>query len=157
MATQPDHCRTWTASLVGVLLAIVASLAGASRPARAEFTSELVKAFEAPGKNPDVQVVGSDGAVYGTTSGGGPADRGTIFRIDSAGNFTTLVSLPGTPNYIPSGGLVVGNDGSIYGNHWTGGSGSHDTVFKIGIALEIVTRVASRCCTRRAFWTCWTC
>ena len=39
-------------------------------------------------------VVGADGQLYGTTMLGGPADRGTIYRISLTGDFQQLYAFP---------------------------------------------------------------
>lgn len=40
-------------------------------------------------------VRGADGNLYGTTSGGGSANLGTVFKLDSQSNFTVLHSFTG--------------------------------------------------------------
>ena len=56
--------------LSAVALSILVSLAGSSRPARADLTFELVNAFGVPDGGRSALVVGSDGAFYGTTQSG---------------------------------------------------------------------------------------
>jgi uncharacterized repeat protein (TIGR03803 family) len=75
----------------------------------------------------------SDGNFYGTTFAGGlNADNVTVFRITSAGTFTSLFSFSGANGSGPTGGLVRGNDGSFYGTTQFGGTnGDNGTVFKI--------------------------
>ena len=82
-------------------------------------------------------IVGDDGALYGTTVGGGdqscsdPAlvprvpGCGTIFRITTSGEMTTLRAFgPTSANGIsPTGGLVRGPDDAFYGTTRGGGSG----------------------------------
>jgi len=43
-------------------------------------------------------VQGSDGNFYGTTALGGDNHKGTVFKIDSTGNLTTLHSFSGFPS-----------------------------------------------------------
>jgi uncharacterized repeat protein (TIGR03803 family) len=84
---------------------------------------------------------GADGALYGTTSGGGAvADggSGTFYKITKAGVLTTLHSFDYTTkgNYgaLPLAGLVLGTDGNFYGTTYQGGMGcvfGCGTVFKI--------------------------
>jgi uncharacterized repeat protein (TIGR03803 family) len=76
-------------------------------------------------------VFGKDGAIYGTTFGGGRFNQGTIFRITKAGAFSVLyhfkgVNQPGgsTDGAQPEGRLAVGPDGTIYGTTAFGGSPS---------------------------------
>jgi uncharacterized repeat protein (TIGR03803 family) len=77
-------------------------------------------------------VQGSDGYFYGTTSGGGASGNGTVFRISSGGNLTTLWSftngLDGAGSYAP---LVQGSDGYFYGTTSGGGANGNGTVFRL--------------------------
>jgi uncharacterized repeat protein (TIGR03803 family) len=80
------------------------------------------------GQDPAYALVqGSDGNLYGTTSGGGTDGvndgYGTIFKITPTGTFTTLYSFPGyTP---PSSALIQGADGNFYGTTSAGGTGTY--------------------------------
>ncbi len=77
---------------------------------------------------------GSDGDFYGTTHSGGANNHGTIFKITSAGVFTTLAELTGTGGALPGSypnELSVGNDGAFYGTAAGGGTGTHGVVFRI--------------------------
>jgi uncharacterized repeat protein (TIGR01451 family) len=79
-------------------------------------------------------VQGSDGYFYGTTSAysGGPSSyNGTVFKIDSAGTFTTLHRFTYTDGGFPYlGSLIQASDGYFYGTTTFGGNGA-GTVFKI--------------------------
>jgi len=85
-------------------------------------------------------IQGSDGNLYGTTSGGGANGYGTVFRISLAGSLTTLYSFCAQANCtdgaIPVAGLVQGTDGNLYGSTQMGGSstncnGGCGTIFEI--------------------------
>ena len=78
-------------------------------------------------------VQGSDGNFYGTTALGGDNDKGTVFKIDSTGNLTTLHSFSGFPSdgAIPIAGLVQGSDGNFYGTTALGGMFYQGTLFRI--------------------------
>jgi uncharacterized repeat protein (TIGR03803 family) len=91
-------------------------------------------------------VQGSDGAVYGTTLGGGGALYcGTVFKIDlHVGVLTTLYSFTGGVDGAgPSAALVKGTDGYFYGT--TSGESndsalnSYGTVFRIGTNGALTT------------------
>ncbi len=75
-------------------------------------------------------VLARDGTFYGTTTRGGAAQQGTIFRIGPTGNFTTLHSFCAETNctdgQFPNGPLVVTFDGNIFGAAGGGGTGSLD-------------------------------
>lgn len=84
-------------------------------------------------------VWGPDGDLYGVTQGGGANGVGTVFKVDTSGNLTTLYSFVygTTTGYFPNpGALAFDAQGNIYGTTIYGGSGtacSHDcgTVFKL--------------------------
>ena len=70
-------------------------------------------------------ILGTDGALYGTTEWGGSACQndscGIIFKITPSGSLTTLHIFHGTDGWIPVGSLVQGPDGSFYGTTADGG------------------------------------
>jgi uncharacterized repeat protein (TIGR03803 family) len=82
-------------------------------------------------------VQGADGSFYGTTFGGGANLYGTVFKITTSGNVTTLYnfcSRSGCADGIsPRGRLVQDTDGNFYGT--TAGGGANldccGTVFSI--------------------------
>ena len=77
-------------------------------------------------------IQGSDGNFYGTTDSGGTSNKGTVFRMDSLGNLTTLHSFAGTNGASPfAGGLIEATDGSFYGTTRYGGTADKGTVFKL--------------------------
>jgi len=74
---------------------------------------------------------GSDGALYGTASGGGSGGSGTLYKLNPDGaGFTVLRHLDGsTDGGSPIGGLMRGSDGALYGTASGGGSSGHGTVY----------------------------
>ena len=92
--------------------------------------------------------VGSDGALYGTTSSDWRITRGRVFRLHLDGsNYKILYDFGPTTNLNGSGlgPLIEGSDGALYGT--TGGSGFNDnsgaTVFKLnkdGSGFETLLR-----------------
>ncbi|MFY9552606.1 MAG: choice-of-anchor tandem repeat GloVer-containing protein, partial [Thermoanaerobaculia bacterium] len=83
----------------------------------------------------------SDGYFYGTTSGGGDSGvYGTVFRMDAAGNPTTLYSFQyGADGGFPRSGLVEASDGNFYGTTIQGGTGAYGTVFRMTPAGGLLT------------------
>lgn len=75
------------------------------------------------GANPIGGVVfGPDGLLYGTTGFGGTNfGFGTIFKITTNGNLTTLYTFQGTNGEEPSFRMIFGNDGKLYGTTSFGG------------------------------------
>ena len=70
--------------------------------------------------------------LYGTTAYGGTGDNGTIFRLDTKGNFTLLHDFAGAPRdgTSPNGGLVRLN-GKLYGTSYKGGADDKGIVFAV--------------------------
>jgi len=69
---------------------------------------------------------GADGNFYGTTTRGGTAGLGTIFKITPSGAFTLLSSFVCTETScpggsVPNGGLLQAIDGNLYGTSYYGG------------------------------------
>jgi uncharacterized repeat protein (TIGR03803 family) len=59
---------------------------------------------------------GSDGKLYGTTSGATQlGNYGTIFSLTTNGTLTTLFTFGGANGYFPYAGLVQGTNGCFYG------------------------------------------
>src|SRR5207302_7166383 len=84
------------------------------------------------GQSPDAALVqGSDGNFYGTTALGGSHSKGTAFKIDAAGNLTTLHSFSGFPTdgALPVAGLLRTNLGIFFGTTASGGLFFQGTVF----------------------------
>ena len=97
------------------------------------------------GSYPDTQlVVGSDGAILGTTTAGGAFDFGTIFRLSAGNVLTTIVDFTGGTG-IGKGtnpiGLLRARDGSLCGTTYGGGSFGYGTAFKITPAGDFLTLV----------------
>jgi uncharacterized repeat protein (TIGR03803 family) len=89
-----------------------------------------------------VLVRDSAGNLYGTTSLGGDAGYGTVFKLDPSGNETILHSFLGTggDGAQPTAGLVLDGGGNLYGTTTVGGNqecggnpppGGCGTVFKL--------------------------
>ena len=77
-------------------------------------------------------VQGADGALYGTTSQGGSASLGTVFRLDRATlELTTLHDFAGTDGSVLYSGLALGKDGSLYGSTYSGGVADLGTLFRV--------------------------
>jgi uncharacterized repeat protein (TIGR03803 family) len=83
--------------------------------------------------------LGMDGAFYGTTSGGGIYDTGTVFRVNTNGNITTLVSFDGTNGAAPWTALTLGDDGAFYGTTSRGGSDNLGTIFRMTTNGDLTT------------------
>ena len=121
------------------LLAGVLVLGVYSAPALSQ-TYTVVHAFTIPAAEPVAGLVrGTDGLFYGTTRGGGANGGGTVFKIDSAGNLTTLHTFSYEDGNDPEAGLVQAGDGLFYGTTYGGGAHGFGTVFKIDGAGNLTT------------------
>lgn len=61
-------------------------------------------------------IQGADGALYGTTAGGGSTAGGTVYRVTLDGAYSTLYTFrSGTPGENPRSPLLLGRDGNFYG------------------------------------------
>jgi len=81
-------------------------------------------------------VQGTDGNLYGTTSGGGNTNGcyngcGTVFKITPQGAFTLLHSFDSTDGAFPADSLVQATNGNFYGTAEGGGTRGGGTVFEI--------------------------
>jgi uncharacterized repeat protein (TIGR03803 family) len=102
----------------------------------AQTFTTLVNFDGTDGSEPFVCLVqGTDGNLYGTTSGGGANGSGTVFKMTPSGTLTTLYSFCSQTNCTdggePAAGLVLATDGNFYGTTFYGGANSAGTVFKI--------------------------
>lgn len=98
---------------------------------------------------------GTDGNLYGTTSGDAPDNGlGTIFRIAPSGALTTIYSFCAQPDCtdgeIPLAGLTLATDGNFYGTTQTGGTYGHGTAFSFTPAGALTT-LYSFCSQKKCF------
>jgi uncharacterized repeat protein (TIGR03803 family) len=121
-----------------VALAVLAGIAGFASDTHGQTSYQVLAAFDRPyshGTYPYGGLIqGTDGSFYGTTSSGGTASAGTIFKIDAAGALTSLHSFNGGDGRSPQAALIQGSDGSFYGTTTDGGAAGYGTVFKLDAA-----------------------
>jgi uncharacterized repeat protein (TIGR03803 family) len=88
------------------------------------------------GANPIAPVIrDKSGNLYGTSSYGASGGYGTVFKIDTAGNFTVLYSFTGdSDGCYPWQGLVRDEAGDLYGTTSSCGSSGYGTIFKVDSA-----------------------
>jgi uncharacterized repeat protein (TIGR03803 family) len=99
-------------------------------------------------------IQGLDGNLYGTTSGGGANQHGTVYKVSPAGDLTTLHSFCSQSNcpdgWFPTAQLMQATDGNFYGTTNEGGTvnanclGGCGTIFRINPSG--VMRVLYRFC-----------
>jgi uncharacterized repeat protein (TIGR03803 family) len=83
-------------------------------------------------------VQGANGSFYGTTTGGGTYNQGTVFEISPDGQETVLWSFTGGTGGVAGSvdgsspnGLVLASDGNLYGTTTFGGATNNGVVFRI--------------------------
>lgn len=77
----------------------------------------------------------SAGNLYGTTTQGGSADGGTVFKLTHSGSSWTASTLysfgaPGDGSS-PYGGVAINPQGNLYGTTFVGGSGNGGIVYEL--------------------------
>jgi len=87
---------------------------------------------------------GPDGNFYGTTFRGGPSDQGTVFKLTSAGELTTLAAFVGIgPASDPDAWAtpILAADGNLYGTTERGGAARRGTIYRVTPNGELTTLV----------------
>jgi uncharacterized repeat protein (TIGR03803 family) len=88
------------------------------------------------GANPGAGLVqATDRNFYGTTTKGGDADAGTVFKITPGGSLSTLYSFDGASGDLPYSGLLQATDGAFYGTTGQGGADCCGTVYRLSTGL----------------------
>jgi uncharacterized repeat protein (TIGR03803 family) len=86
-----------------------------------------------------------DGDYYGSTYSGGDTDlpNGTLFKITSAGGFTSVYSYCGPTSCpdgsIPAAPMILEADGNLYGTTEYGGANGGGTAFRLSPATGVPT------------------
>lgn len=123
--------RTSTALTLTILILVFAA---ATTLATAQTFVDLYDFKGRDGLEPFALVQATNGDLYGTTFGGGPYNKGTVFKITSGGTFTALYNFCAQAScpdgYAPQSALVQATDGNLYGTT-SGGANGYGTVFKI--------------------------
>jgi uncharacterized repeat protein (TIGR03803 family) len=109
-------------------------LAGPQR-ASAQVTYDVLYTFTgttATGSH-SALVQGTDGNFYGTTSNGGAANVGTVYRMTASGDVTVLHEFAGgsSDGATPLAALIQARDGNFYGTTSAGGTANAGTVFRM--------------------------
>jgi uncharacterized repeat protein (TIGR03803 family) len=86
-------------------------------------------------------IIGTDGNFYGTTSGGGTSNCGTVFQLTPHGAFKQLAQLSGINGSNPVVALVQASDGSFYGGAKYGGPYPNTT--QLGTGYGSIFRVTT--------------
>ncbi len=137
--------------LIGVVRVMAIFCAATAIGASAQTFTTLVNFHGTNGQHPQAAMVqGTDGNLYGLTSGGGDVSPGgTVFRMTPAGELTTIYSFCSLANCADGSGpdqLLLAADGNFYGTTGSGGVNCQDlvnpgcgTVFKLTPAGALTT------------------
>jgi len=86
----------------------------------------------------------SGGTLYGGTFYGGTSNKGTIFKMDTAGNnFTVLKNFTGGSDGAGPNTTLVLSSNTLYGTTQAGGLSGHGTVFSLGVLTPIPLNITN--------------
>jgi len=123
------------ALMLAITLAPAALAAPPSQPKGLKgYRETVLYAFKGgtDGQGPNALFMDTAGNFYGTTSGGGTAGYGTVFKLDTSGAESVLYSFSGgTDGNSPSAGLVMDRAGNLYGSTVYGGAYGYGVLFKL--------------------------
>jgi uncharacterized repeat protein (TIGR03803 family) len=155
VSALPIRRSDWRQRVMRLLLAIFLVMPVFGARAGVVFTTiySFTNGNDGPTYPLTALVQGSDGYLYGTTSGGGVhanqfGQGGTVFQINTNRVFASLYSFTGGDDGYDPSGLVPGSDHSFYGTTTYGGShtnqfgGTYGTVFKISTNGQLTTLYA---------------
>ena len=107
----------------------------------AEWTADVLHNFASRpslpyGADPTGSLIqDSAGNLYGTTTAGGAANMGVVYKLDRAGNQTVLHSFTGgADGGDPVAGVIEDSAGNLYGTTQLGGTAGYGVVFKLNPA-----------------------
>ena len=96
------------------------------------------------GKTPYAGLIqGLDGALYGTTIGGGTSTNGTLFKLNTDGSgYSVLYSfIASTNGQNPYAELLQTTNGLLYGTTYAGGTNGRGAVFRFSLSVSNFTVV----------------
>lgn len=139
MKTFSSRCRACSVALAGLLAATALPAAAQTNYSQVHVFGDATTMAGGPYDN---VVIGSDGALYGTTSAGGLYGSGAVFKMNADGTgFSVLYSFGVTvlDGSFPHATVVQGTNGALYGTTYQGGTNhpgtfysGAGTLFKIG-------------------------
>jgi uncharacterized repeat protein (TIGR03803 family) len=83
------------------------------------------------GASPHASLIVVNGTLYGTTSGGGKLDDGTVYSISTTGTERVLHSFGSGPDGYDPVASLINVKGTLYGTTASGGKSGYGTVFEL--------------------------
>jgi uncharacterized repeat protein (TIGR03803 family) len=130
-----------SATRVFALATLVAGLMLPALPVQAQTLTTLYR-FKggSDGVEPVAALLYLDGALYGTTEGGGAADAGTVFKVDpTTGVETVLYSFKGEPDGAVPAAQLTQDAGILYGTTTHCGAAGFGTAFGFNLQTSTET------------------
>ena len=125
MFRSPSRASLARLARVGWIALTVSTVSAGSATAQ---TYEVLHAFQSPAPT---LIQAADGDLFGTTSGDGVLDHGTVFCLSTTGHVAVLHTFTGDDGDGPTA-LIQAADGDFYGGTVLGGTNGSGTVFRIG-------------------------
>lgn len=121
------------------LTALIFVLGAAPLPAQLTPAETVLHSFGGQrGTNPAAGLTrDKSGNFYGTTSAGGTADLGVVFKLTGSGAETVLHNFTGADGATPDAGVVLDGEGNIYGTTYAGGPANLGVVYRLHAAGEV--------------------
>jgi len=89
-------------------------------------------------------IMDRSGNFYGTATGGGAYNSGTVFELaHGSSTITTLASFNDTDGRFPTAGVIMDGSGNLYGTTTFGGASNNGTVFELAHGSGTITTLAS--------------
>jgi len=112
---------------------------GVVAAAQAQVTETVLHSFPSyspNGASPFAGVIrDAAGNLYGTSTAGGAANAGVVYKVDAAGKETVLYSFTGgADGGKPQGGVILDTAGNLYGTTPAGGAANAGVVYKVDTA-----------------------
>jgi uncharacterized repeat protein (TIGR03803 family) len=101
---------------VSAILIVLTAALGMAGVADAQLSFGVLHGFVSPNGVPNRLLQTSDRNFFGTTQSGGASGAGTVFRMDGAGNVTTLHSFAGPDGANPQARILQASTGHIWLN-----------------------------------------
>lgn len=128
-SVMADGCARFGKVVFGLGLALATSV-----PLSSALAYQVIYTFHGASDGSDSfspLIKDSAGNLYGTTSGGGANNAGTIFELTPGGTEITLHAFTGSDGKWPLNGLVMDKSENLFGMTWKGGSSGDGTIFEL--------------------------